>query len=62
MAKFRYRMQSILEIKKKLEEQAKNEFAAARAALNEEEDKLRTVERNVKRLMKTRGALYGKIA
>lgn len=40
MAKFRYRMQSILEIKKKLEEQAKNEFAAARAALNEEEDKL----------------------
>ena len=40
MAKFKYRMQSILEIKKKLEEQAKNEFAAARAALNEEEDKL----------------------
>lgn len=40
MAKFRYRMQSILEIKKKLEEQEKNEFAAARAALNEEEDKL----------------------
>ena len=40
MAKFSYRMQSILEIKKKLEEQAKNEFAAARAALNEEEDKL----------------------
>ena len=40
MAKFRYRMQSILEIKKKLEEQAKNEFAAARASLNEEEDKL----------------------
>lgn len=40
MAKFRYRMQSILEIKRKLEEQAKNEFAAARAALNEEEDKL----------------------
>lgn len=40
MAKFRYRMQSILEIKKKLEEQAKNEFSAARAALNEEEDKL----------------------
>lgn len=40
MAKFKYRMQSILEIKKKLEEQAKNEFAAARAALNEEEEKL----------------------
>ena len=40
MAKFKYRMQSILEVKKKLEEQAKNEFAAARAALNEAEDKL----------------------
>ncbi len=40
MAKFKYRMQSILEIKKKLEEQAKNEFASARAALNEEEEKL----------------------
>ena len=40
MAKFKYRMQSILEVKKKLEEQAKNEFAAARAALNEEEEKL----------------------
>ena len=40
MAKFKYRMQSILEIKKKLEEQAKNEFAAARASLNEEEEKL----------------------
>ena len=45
MAKFRYRMQSILEIKKKLEEQAKNEFAAARAALNEEEDKLETLKK-----------------
>lgn len=40
MAKFKYRMQSILEVKKKLEEQAKNEFAAASAALNEEEEKL----------------------
>ena len=40
MAKFKYRMQSILEVKKKLEEQAKNEFAAARAVLNEEEEKL----------------------
>lgn len=40
MSKFVYRMQSILEIKKKLEEQARNDFAAARAALNEEEEKL----------------------
>ena len=29
MAKFKYRMQSILNIKEKLEEQAKNEVAAA---------------------------------
>lgn len=40
MSKFVYRMQSILEVKKKLEEQARNNFAAARAALNEEEEKL----------------------
>lgn len=40
MAKFIYRMQGILEVKKKLEEQAKNEFASERAALNEEEEKL----------------------
>lgn len=40
MAKFRYRMQSILNIKEKLEEQAKNEFAAARLRLDEEEEKL----------------------
>ena len=46
MAKFKYRMQSILEVKKKLEEQAKNEFAAARAALNEEEDKLEQLKKS----------------
>ena len=40
MAKFIYRMQSILDIKEKLEEQARNEFAAARMRLNEEEEKL----------------------
>lgn len=45
MAKFKYRMQSILEVKKKLEEQAKNEFAAARAVLNEEEEKLEQLKR-----------------
>lgn len=44
MSKFVYRMQSILEIKKKLEEQAKNNFAAARAALTEEEEKLQVLE------------------
>ena len=36
MAKFVYRMQSILDVKEKLEEQAKNEFAKARIHLDEE--------------------------
>ncbi len=40
MAKFIYRMQSILDIKEKMEEQAKMEFAAARIRLDEEEEKL----------------------
>ncbi len=40
MAKFVYRMQSILTIKEKMESQAKNEFARARMHLNEEEEKL----------------------
>ncbi|NLL77999.1 MAG: flagellar export protein FliJ [Clostridiales bacterium] len=40
MAKFIYRMQSILNLKYKLEEQAKMEFAASRIRLNEEEEKL----------------------
>lgn len=40
MARFIYRMQSILDIKEKMEEQAKMEFAAARMRLDEEEEKL----------------------
>lgn len=40
MAKFRYRMQNILDVKQKLETQAKNEFAVASAVVVEEEDKL----------------------
>ena len=40
MAKFRYRMQSILGIKEKLESQAKEEYAFAKAALDEENAKL----------------------
>ncbi|MGN0375996.1 MAG: flagellar export protein FliJ [Suilimivivens sp.] len=43
MAKFIYRMQSILDIKEKMEEQARNEFAQARMHLNEEEEKLKTL-------------------
>ena len=41
MAKFVYRMQSILNIKEKMESQARNEFARARQHLNEEEEKLK---------------------
>ncbi|MCR5503354.1 MAG: flagellar export protein FliJ [Lachnospiraceae bacterium] len=40
MAKFIYRMQSILELREKLEEQARNNFAEARLRLDEEEEKL----------------------
>lgn len=40
MAKFQYRMQSILDIKLKMEEQAKMQFAQAQAKVNEEEAKL----------------------
>ncbi|MBR6256734.1 MAG: flagellar export protein FliJ [Lachnospiraceae bacterium] len=43
MARFRYRMQNILELKEKLEEQEKNNFASRRAALTEEEDKMDAV-------------------
>ena len=43
MARFRYRMQNILELKEKLEEQEKNNFASRRAALTEEEEKLDAV-------------------
>ncbi|MGN0388282.1 MAG: flagellar export protein FliJ [Suilimivivens sp.] len=41
MAKFVYRMQSILNIKEKMESQARNEFARSRQHLNEEEEKLK---------------------
>lgn len=43
MARFRYRMKNILELKEKLEEQEKNNFASRRAALTEEEDKMDAV-------------------
>ena len=40
MAKFVYRMQNILDIKYKLEVQARNSYAAARMKLSQEEEKL----------------------
>jgi len=41
VAKFVYRMQGILNVKEKMETQAKNEFAIASAHLHEEEEKQR---------------------
>ena len=41
MAKFIYSMQNILNIKERLENQAKTEFAQKTIALNKEEDKMR---------------------
>lgn len=38
MARFRYSMQSILDIKEKMESQARQEFASARTALGREEN------------------------
>ena len=40
MAKFRYKMQSILDVKEKLENKAKQDFAQANARLDAEKVKL----------------------
>lgn len=45
MARFRYKMQSILDIKEKLETRAKQDFLETRMKLNDEEDKLRNLHR-----------------
>lgn len=45
MARFRYRMQSILDIKLKMETQAKQNFANAKNVLDEERLKLETLKR-----------------
>lgn len=44
MARFHYRMQSILNIKMKMETQAKQEFAAAKNALDVQQEKLRALQ------------------
>ena len=44
MAKFKYRMQNILDIKQKLEESAKMEFGEANSRVMEEEEKLSVIE------------------
>lgn len=43
MAKFIYRMQNVLDIKYKMEAQAKSSYALAQSRLNEEESKLETM-------------------
>ena len=43
MAKFIYKMQSLLNIKEKLEDQAKTAFGLAKAVLNAEEEKLESL-------------------
>ncbi len=45
MKKFRYRMENILQIKVKLEEQAKNAYRMARLRLTREEEKLDRMEK-----------------
>ena len=44
MAKFKYKMQNILDIKQKMEEQAKMRFAQEMIKLSEEEEKLQHIE------------------
>ena len=45
MSKFIYRMQNILNVKYKLEDQAKTEFMMANRTLQEEENKLEILEK-----------------
>lgn len=54
MAKFVYRMQNVLEIKNKLETEAKMQYAVARSKLTEEEEKLEAI-RNRKRDYESEG-------
>lgn len=60
MAKFQYSLQSILNIKYKMETQAKQEFSAAMGALDEEEKKLAALkERKVRLESESKGLLQG---
>ena len=58
MAKFIYRMQSILDVKLKMEEQARMEFASARMRLDEEEEKLKERSKIVKNVLTKTINLY----
>lgn len=58
MARFRYRMQNILNVKEKLESQAKNEFAIAAAHVREEEEKLEVLNKRCEDLLEKLKDLY----
>ena len=45
MVKFAYKMQNILDVKSKLEDQAKTNFSAAAARLSQEEERLAELNR-----------------
>lgn len=60
MARFRYKLQSILNIKLKMEDQAKQAFSVARLRLDEEEEKLAHLQdRKHSYEEETRGLLSG---
>lgn len=62
MAKFLYRMQNILDIKYKLEDAAKQEYAEARSRLNAEEEKLEALnDRRQGYYMDYQSAIQGKL-
>lgn len=51
MARFKYKMQSVLDVKEKLESKAKQDFAAANARLEEEKEKLAALQERKKAYM-----------
>lgn len=57
VAKFRYSLQSILDIKMKMETQAKQEFSFAQNALSEEEHKLDVLHKRKREYEKNAGEL-----
>jgi flagellar FliJ protein len=62
MAKFFYSMQNILDIKLKLEESAKQEYADARIKLNQEEEKLQALHnRRADYIKEYQSAIMGKL-
>lgn len=61
MARFKYRMQNILDIKIKLETQAKNEFAQAQLRLNEELAQKQQLEQRRNAYEEEAAALRGEI-